>query len=867
MIQKGILILQLCIATIAYGQYTPQQIANLYKRHQPSLTENDVQSLVISSQYTDAKSGITHVYFNQTVNGIEIFNANAQIHLDKNGHIITLHDEFVVDAASHINVSKVAIGSSTALTIAANDVNMNVSMAMNKAALPMQQNKLTIVDAAVSEEPINLKLYYLNTPAGLILTYNVELFNDKTNDWWNVRVDATTGKVIEKNNWTTHCNVSNATFSSSTAQPTQSHFLQATQLTKKENSQIGTYHVFPFPIESPIHGQREFVSGSIAKVNASPFGWHDTDGVAGPDYSVTRGNNVFADEDTLSNNGSGYSPDGGDSLVFDYAMDSTWSNFNEYLPAAITNLFYANNYIHDVFYQYGFNELSGSFQYNNYGKGGLGKDQVQADAQDGSGLGNANFSTPVDGSNGRMQMYLWPISTSSNAVINPLSVITSSAVGPYTSTLSSFGTQRFSKITAQIVVVDDGTIGDSLGCNALINGNELQGKIALIYRGGTSCSSTNKVLNAQNAGAVAVIVVNNTSSTPARLTGNNSSIFIPSVIISQAAGANIKNALENGDTVIGQFNIGKSYDSDFDNGVITHEYGHGISNRLTGGPNNSDCLRNAEQAGEGWSDFFALALTSKPGDQGTNARGMGTFLFNQPISGLGIREFKYTTDIKVNPLTYTAIKNDRGVHYVGTIWCTMLWDMYWAMVNKYGFDEDVYNGTGGNNKAIQLVIDGLKLQKCNPGFVDSRNAILLADSLLNGGANRSLLWNVFARRGLGFSANQGLSTSVLDGTAAFNLPEGVTSTGTIDTENLGRFIQLKANPVTTQAILVMPDQLMEADVLVTDISGKVLVNEHLKTDASQHISIDLSAISTGLYFLKVNNGHHLFQTKMFVQHD
>ena len=87
------------------------------------------------------------------------------------------------------------------------------------------------------------------------------------------------------------------------------------------------------------------------------------------------------------------------------------------------------------------------------------------------------------------------------------------------------------------------------------------------------------------------------------------------------------------------------------------------------------------------------------------------------------------------------------------------------------------------------------------------------------------------------------------------------------TENLGRFIQLKANPVTTQAILVMPDQLMEADVLVTDISGKVLVNEHLKTDASQHISIDLSAISSGLYFLKVNNGHHLFQTKMFVQHD
>jgi hypothetical protein len=863
MIQKGILLLQLCIATIAYGQYTPQQIANLYKKYQPSLTENDVQSLVISSQYTDAKSGITHVYFNQVVNGIEIFNANAQLHLDKNGNIITLHDDFIVDAQNHIHVSKTSIGVSTALLNAAADIDMNVSMALNKAELPMQQNKLTIVDAAVSEEPIKLKLYYLNTPAGLLLTYNVELFNNKTNDWWNIRVDATSGAVIEKNNWTTHCNVSSATFSSDNSKQTHTHFLQNMSLAKKATSSNGTYHVLPFPAESPNHGQREYVSGSIAKANASPFGWHDTDGVAGPEYSVTRGNNVFADEDTLKNNGSGYSPDGGDSLVFDFPMDSTWTKYNEFLPAAVTNLFYTNNYIHDVFYQYGFDELSGSFQYNNYGKGGLGKDHVQADAQDGSGLNNANFSTPVDGSSGRMQMYLWP----TNSAVYPVSIHTGSAAGNYTSFLSTFGAQRFSTLTAKIVLVDDGTPADSLGCNALINGNELEGNIALIYRGSSNCSSTSKVLNAQNAGAIAVIIINNATSPFTKLTGNSSAIVIPSVLFSQAAGVTLSNALANGDTVIGQFFLGKSYDSDFDNGVIAHEYGHGISNRLTGGPNNSDCLRNAEQAGEGWSDFFALALTTKQGNQGTDARGIGTFVSDQLVSSLGIREFKYTTDIKVNPLTYTAVKNNKGVHYVGTIWCTMLWDMYWAMVNKYGFDEDVYNGTGGNNKAIQLVIDGLKLQKCNPGFVDSRDAILLADSLLNGGANRSLLWNVFARRGLGFSANQGLSTSVADGTAAFNLPEGVNSTGTIDTENLGRFIQLQSNPVTSQAILVMPDQLTEANVLVTDISGKVLVNEQLKTDASQHIAIDLSAVKNGLYFIKVSNGYHLFQTKLLVLHD
>jgi hypothetical protein len=35
-------------------------------------------------------------------------------------------------------------------------------------------------------------------------------------------------------------------------------------------------------------------------------------------------------------------------------------------------------------------------------------------------------------------------------------------------------------------------------------------------------------------------------------------------------------------------------DGDFDNGIIAHEYGHGISTRLAGGRNNSSCLNNKD---------------------------------------------------------------------------------------------------------------------------------------------------------------------------------------------------------------------------------------------------------------------------------
>ena len=75
----------------------------------------------------------------------------------------------------------------------------------------------------------------------------------------------------------------------------------------------------------------------------------------------------------------------------------------------------------------------------------------------------------------------------------------------------------------------------------------------------------------------------------------------------------------------------------------------------------------------------------------------------------------------------------------------MLWDMTWELIGVYGLDPDIYNGTGGNNIAMQLVIDGMKLTPCNPGFVDARDAILLADELNNGGANQASIWAAFAR--------------------------------------------------------------------------------------------------------------------------
>jgi hypothetical protein len=215
-------------------------------------------------------------------------------------------------------------------------------------------------------------------------------------------------------------------------------------------------------------------------------------------------------------------------------------------------------------------------------------------------------------------------------------------------------------------------------------------------------------------------------------------------------------------------------DGDFDNGIIAHEYGHGISIRISGGPSNSFCLDNAEQMGEGWSDWFGLMLTMEPGDQGSDIRGIGTYAVGQSTTGGGIRPAPYSTDFNVNPYTY-GNSNDANIsvpHGVGFIFATVLWDLNWALINQYGGtpDPDLFSGNGGNNIAMQLVIEALKLQPCNPGMIDGRDAILAADQALYGGMHRCLIWDVFANRGFGFSATQGSSSSRSDQVEAFDLP-------------------------------------------------------------------------------------------------
>lgn len=637
----------------------PLAIASAYLRDHYAdhgLYISDVGNWRVSDQYTSQHNGVTHIYLQQELDGVPVFNGIFNLNIDRQGRVLVVGNRFAADLAGTANTRTPTLAASRAVEAAAAFNNLMFTEALvQKSALTSGTRKTVFNGAGVALGNITAELVYDTSGKTPRLAWNVILQTLDAKHWWNTRVDAATGQVLSQNDWVIREDFEEqarqaGTLTGNLAAPSVSNGPSAVSplsVTPPTTVTDGSsYRVYQIPVESPSHStpatpaDGRVVIANFADTLASPFGWHDTNGAAGAESTLTLGNNVQAYLD-LGNDNSATIPgdfpaDGGAGLDFLFGLDLTQAP-SAYRPAAVTNLFFWNNLMHNVYYRYGFNEVAGNFQVNNYGRGGTGNDRVNAEAQDGGGNNNANFATPADGSPPRMQMYLW------------------------------------------------------------------------------------------------------NTTTPGR-------------------------------------------DGDFDNGIIAHEYGHGISNRLTGGPSNVSCLGNTEQMGEGWSDWNSLFMTFSASENFATGRGIGTYALGQATNGVGIRPARYATSLAVNNYTYANL-NDAGIsvpHGVGFIWNTMLYEMTAALVQRYGLNPNPYGAwnTGGNNLANQLIVDGMKIQPCSPGFVDGRNAILAADVALTGGVNQCTIWAAFAKRGLGASASQGSSGSRSDGTAAFDIPTGCSFLGT-----------------------------------------------------------------------------------------
>lgn len=231
-------------------------------------------------------------------------------------------------------------------------------------------------------------------------------------------------------------------------------------------------------------------------------------------------------------------------------------------------------------------------------------------------------------------------------------------------------------------------------------------------------------------------------------------------------------------------------DGSLDAQIVFHEYTHGLSNRRVGGGVGMSALQSRGM-GEGWSDFYSLALLAEASDDIDAAYPEGGYVDYLAIPGymqnyyFGVRRYPYSQDMTKNPLTLKDIDPTQAdphtgvplsplfspfdpgmadeVHNSGEVWCMVLWEARVNIVRKYGFAV-------GNQMILQLVTDGMNLSPVDPTFLQARDAIIQADLINNGGANAFELWRAFAKRGMGGSAYAPASDTCVGIVESYDLP-------------------------------------------------------------------------------------------------
>lgn len=588
----------------------------------------------ITREDLTTNNGMRTVVWQQELEGIPFFQTILRANLTKNGELITLGGNYLSapekvegDAGKRSSlIEKPPVAATKAIALAAENIGTHVEETDVSSAGGSQgvERKQKFSAPSISDTSASLTWVPV-THDSADLAWDVTIMSTQRGEMFRVLVDVENGEVLVRQSLTNY--ISNASYRvfarSSNNQPYDSP------------TPMSPGHATPLATQ-PAAVPAELVTLGALNTTASPNGWiNDGD-------TQTLGNNVDAHTDTDANNSPDLPRPTSPSRTFDFPINFANAP-GAYKDAAVTNLFYLNNWVHDKLYELGFTETAGNFQTDNFSRGGMGNDAVQADAQDGSGTNNANFSTPVDGSPGRMQMYMF--------------------TGP----------------------------------------------------------------------------------TP-------------------------------------------DIDGDLDSEIVIHEYVHGLSNRLVGG--GVGISQNQTQGmGEGWSDFYSMSLLSEPGDNINGNYAAGSYVTRQ-FSSLtqnyyyGIRRYPYSTDLTKSPLTFKDIdpvqaSNHAGiprspaigstaneVHNEGEVWCVTLWEMRANLITKFGYST-------GNQLALQLATNAMKLCPANPNFLQSRDAILQADLVGNAGANAAVLWAAFAKRGMGAGATSPSSSSTAGIVESYNIPDNL----------------------------------------------------------------------------------------------
>jgi Zn-dependent metalloprotease len=354
---------------------TPDNVARGFLRSRAALfalTDADVAGLKRVKEDNDR--GTTFLDYAQTVGGYKVFEGNVRVVVNNSGEVLSVREGFLV-TGQKVKLTPTlteAQGIVKAFEHAGRTVNASFTRITARKTRTEFSSYKNPLKSSYEDVLAELNVVRVADTARLAWHVYAEV---GPSEWYETLVDAHTGELLLRSNLYV-------------------------------NEAQGTVYT-----EDPDAGPRVLVSFVGDTTINTTAGWMGTS-------TTTTGNNVEAYLDTNAdnapdaNNGTNLSNGHASSPTQDFTFPfSTTVDPRTQQAAVVTNLFYYNNIMHDFSYRLGFTETSGNFQTNNYGRGGTGNDSVRAEAQDGSGTNNANFSTPPDGQRPRMQQYLFTAPT------------------------------------------------------------------------------------------------------------------------------------------------------------------------------------------------------------------------------------------------------------------------------------------------------------------------------------------------------------------------------------------------------------------------------------------------------------------------
>ena len=162
----------------------------------------DVADIAVTDSYTDAHNGVTHVYLRQRYNGIEVFDANVNVNVARDGSIISLDSSFVRDLAAKVKgKAHLSCRSDIDPGRRAGELGtQGTESAQGQSVHRRSRSRDHLRQERHQPEPvIPTKLVYQQVKGGnLRLARQIELYELDGEHWWNLRVDATTGAILAR---------------------------------------------------------------------------------------------------------------------------------------------------------------------------------------------------------------------------------------------------------------------------------------------------------------------------------------------------------------------------------------------------------------------------------------------------------------------------------------------------------------------------------------------------------------------------------------------------------------------------------------------------------------------------------------------